>query len=559
MSTLKKFPLAHIILLLITILCIGNTARWWDELTWINKTIIASTLVFFLSLYGPIITLYHKNSKYNKMFSYTLWLQILTIIIWIGYFLILPESKLYKLVYTEWLFYYWIFPLTILWIFLLIARFSRKDEDWVWLAWDIIIKAIIFWGLAWWIVYWGLSWALASIEALFDVDLSWHRYSYFWYVSMILLAGSFMLNYYLTETENTPLIPKSRMRKVFWCYIILPLAMIYLLIFLAYWIKILITWIWPKGIIVWLGTWYFTLWMISYFLTYPEKTKIYDIIHKILFWSFLFVATMMVCAIIKRVNQYGITINRYFVCMLIWGIIIFSILALSMKRRIWFSFITITFVLLLVSFYGPLNAGNVSLGLQYKRLSKLLSTENINLPLGNNSLANLTWDNARIIVSLIDEIVENNDISERWDKIITVNDLEDIEDLWRWGLRNRIHWILSLEDYYSLNESEYFNFWGSTNNIWYDIAWYSKMYSISLYKDSNYELPKEVGWNFEVSNYVDALYIKTKEESWKDSDKIQPYIIDEGDKRYIITSAHWEKKSDNSLQINGIQWYILLK
>jgi hypothetical protein len=47
-------------------------------------------------------------------------------------------------------------------------------------------------------------------------------------------------------------------------------------------------------------------------------------------------------------------------------------------------------VLFLISFYGPLNAENVSLELQYKRLSKLLSTENINLPLENNSLANLT-------------------------------------------------------------------------------------------------------------------------------------------------------------------------
>ena len=58
---------------------------------------------------------------------------------------------------------------------------------------------------------------------------------------MILLTGSFVLNYYLISTEASAIILPSRIRKIFGSYIILPLAMIYLAIFLAYAVKILIT------------------------------------------------------------------------------------------------------------------------------------------------------------------------------------------------------------------------------------------------------------------------------------------------------------------------------
>lgn len=75
---------------------------------------------------------------------------------------------------------------------------------------------------------------------------------------MIFLGGSFMLNHYLFAMKNLPVdegdvdIEDSRIRQIFGIYIFLPLALLYLLIFLVYGAKILISGIWPKGIIVWL-------------------------------------------------------------------------------------------------------------------------------------------------------------------------------------------------------------------------------------------------------------------------------------------------------------------
>lgn len=96
---------------------------------------------------------------------------------------------------------------------------------------------------------------------------------------MIFLTGSFALNHYLLEVSSLPkgndsdiTIESSRVMRIFGTYIFLPLAVIYLAIFLAYGFKILLTGVWPKGIIVWLGAGYFVWGMLTYYFTFPEKS-----------------------------------------------------------------------------------------------------------------------------------------------------------------------------------------------------------------------------------------------------------------------------------------------
>lgn len=106
---------------------------------------------------------------------------------------------------------------------------------------------------------------------------------------MILLGGSFMLNHYLFAMRYLPLeeekdieIEDSRSRKIFGVYIFLPLALVYLAIFLAYGAKILISGLWPKGILVWLGTGFFVWGMLTIYATFTQKDERFEIIRKIL-------------------------------------------------------------------------------------------------------------------------------------------------------------------------------------------------------------------------------------------------------------------------------------
>jgi hypothetical protein len=66
-------------------------------------------------------------------------------------------------------------------------------------------------------------------------------------------------------------IEDSRIRKIFGVYIFLPLAFVYLAIFLAYGIKILVSGVWPKGIIVMLGIGFFVRGVLTIYATFPQK------------------------------------------------------------------------------------------------------------------------------------------------------------------------------------------------------------------------------------------------------------------------------------------------
>ena len=323
-NAIKTFPISHILLLVLTIIWIWEN-EWFIDLD-SPDLVLSLILAFIISCYWPLF-LIHSNLKNKNLINRIL--QIWSIIFWWLYYILLHNIDLDNLTYSEWLLYIRILPLTFLWIPLIIALLHKKHEQKIRFSRTSLFIAIIFWWIAWSIVRWWISGALASIESLFDVDIDSDLYTDIWIISEILLAGSFIFNYYLTLTgkinqKSDFEINHSRLRKIFWSFIFLPLALIYLIIFGAYWIKILITWIRPKWIIVRLWIWYFSLWIISSYLIYPDKTKVHEIINKILYVSFILMSFMMIGAITKRINQYWITINRCFVCYIIVFIIIYK-------------------------------------------------------------------------------------------------------------------------------------------------------------------------------------------------------------------------------------------
>lgn len=558
-KAIKTFPVCFFSLLALTFLVIWDDAWWLDSFYHVEECWIAVFLTLLLGLFWPLLSLHHSNWRSKKYLTINYALQIIALLVgWIYYYL-LTNYNFIDAANTTQLLFLWVIPLAALWVILQSAFLLKVSEEDIRIDWSNIIKSLGFWFLAGLIVRWGLSWALASIEALFDIDFSYHWYTYFGAFSMILLAGSFVLNYYLISTEASAIILPSRIRKIFWSYIILPLAMIYLAIFIAYALKIAITWEWPRWVIVWLWCWYFMFWMVCYYLTYPEKTTFYEVFHKVLFASFLFIVLMMWCAILKRINQYWLTVNRYFVCAFVISIAIFSILALVLKRRRLLSFVSVFFAAVLVSFYAwPFNATSLSLSSQKTRLVSLLDKENIAIPLWDNSLSNLTWDTARLAAGIIDEIVDEYEVSAWSWNLIQTDSLT--WNLRGYSLRYDIHSLLGLESYYPLSKEKYFSYRTNRDNVEFDINWYSKLYELSVYfsdaeadKNNIIKLPEHIWWELNISPYVNDIYNK------KDSESNEYYMIEEPWKKYLLTSVSWKEKSDWSIIITWIYWYLLVK
>lgn len=567
-NAIKTFPISHILLLILTIIWIWEN-EWFIDLD-SPDLVLSLILAFIISCYWPLF-LIHSNLKNKNLINRIL--QIWSIIFWWLYYILLHNTDLDNLTYSEWLLYIRILPLTFLWIPLIIALLHKKHEQKIRFSRTSLFIAIIFWWIAWSIVRWWISGALASIESLFDVDIDSDLYTDIWIISEILLAGSFIFNYYLTLTgkinqKSDFEINHSRLRKIFWSFIFLPLALIYLIIFGAYWIKILITWIRPKWIIVRLWIWYFSLWIISSYLIYPDKTKVHEIINKILYVSFILMSFMMIGAITKRINQYWITINRCFVCYIIVFIIIFSALSLIFTKKRLLSFVCTLWILAFLAVYWrPLSVNNISFNSQVNRIKTLLSKEKISLPLTEWALKDTNEESTKLIIWTLDWLVQNYNKDKIINKIINY----EYEDSYR-SSRSNIREFLGVNTdydyYYPTYKYRSYNQYNQGKSI--DIIWFSKFSDFEEYWDLKDMILKldidNEEYEFDLTSYINKLkekseiYAKSNLSEEEKNILQQPALILEKENyKLIITWFSIEEDKEWKLSFNNIRWYILIK
>ena len=567
-NAIETFPVSHILLVILTII-------WILQIEWIidldSPDIILSLIfAFIISCYWPLF-LIHSEIKNKNLINRTL--QIWAIILWWLYYILLYNIDLDNLTYSEWLLYFWIIPLALLWISLIIALLHKKHEQKIRFSWTSLLISIVFWWIAWSIVRWWIASALASIEALFDVNIDSELYGDIWMISMVLLAWSFVFNYYLTLTEEINQksdfeIKPSRLRRIFWSFIFLPLALIYLAIFWAYGIKILITWIRPKWIIVRLWIWYFALWIISSYLIHPDKTRIHEIINKILYVSFILISFMMIWAIAKRINQYWITINRCFVCYIIAFIIIFSALSLIFTKKRLLTFVSTLWILALIAVYWrPINANNISFNSQVNRLETLLSKENISLPLTEWALKDTNEESTKLIMWTLDGLVENYNKDKIINKIINF----EYEDRYR-SSRSSIReflWVNADYDYYypTYKYRSYRQYWEKS----IDVSWYSRILNFTKYYDNteNMILKLQVDnqeYTLDLSSHLDKL--KEKADLYAKSDltseekeilKLPALEVSEENYKIVVNWFSIEENKEWKTNFTNIEWYILIK
>jgi len=89
----------------------------------------------------------------------------------------------------------------------------------------------------------------------------------------------------------------------------------------------------------------------------------------------------MAIALGQRILQYGVSINRYFILMAIFLIVVFSVFSLIFPKNIFRILISFLFGLSLLSLYGPLSATNISFRSQQSQLDAVLMKNDVNFPL----------------------------------------------------------------------------------------------------------------------------------------------------------------------------------
>jgi hypothetical protein len=215
------------------------------------------------------------------------------------------------------------------------------------------------------VLYMGLALALQALNSLFGVHFDNNNFVRLWvyiigvFNSLFFLAG---IPANIGNLRHEDYYPKGL--KIFAQFVLLPLVAVYLLILYSYSVKILLQWEWPQGWVSYLVLGFVITGIFSFLLIEPIKhqqgnawIRIYS---KVFYIALLPLVIVLFLAVRVRINEYGITENRYFLIGLTtWLAAIAVYFLVSKKKNIKIIPITL-FALTLLSIIGPWNAFNVA-------------------------------------------------------------------------------------------------------------------------------------------------------------------------------------------------------
>ncbi len=256
--------------------------------------------------------------------------------------------------------------------------FLGTDEtDGFWQFNKTLFLKVLFAALYAAVLFVGCAIALAALDKLFGASVPYQRYPQLW----VIMAGIVAPWLFLAGVpENLPEMKSigdyPRGLQIFAQYILLPLVALYLVILYVYEAKIIVTQTWPRGWVSSLILWYSVVGIFSLLLLWPlreqEENKWVRVFSRWFFRLQIPLIPMLFLAILERVRDYGITVNRYLVLSLAVGLAFVTLYFLfSRKKDIRVFSITLAVIGLLAA-YGPQSAFSVGERSQQARLAGYL-------------------------------------------------------------------------------------------------------------------------------------------------------------------------------------------
>lgn len=362
--TLKRFPLASFSAFLITIILLILT-----EYSSVNQhpNLILASKVAFVSTLGLVLF------PALQLLGRSILLPILGLAGLIAYFYFLPANpeEAGQTVFIRHLLLFLGLFFMIFW-----APFiGRKSDNSVFWQYALTILfgliAAIFFSF---LLYGGLAIAFYAIETLFHVQIISERYLQLF----IIIFGIFGVNFFLSQIPKYPLFMETpaytNIKRVLTKHILTPLTILYFIILFAYSAKILITFSWPESTLSWIIVAFCLVAIITFLFLTPYLKN--STLTKRLIWLAILLQTLMLgMALWIRIEEYGITYNRYLLALLgVWLLLIsfYFILFGKWAQQKWLFFTAS--MLILFSQFGPYSAKNITQKNQTERLIALIET-----------------------------------------------------------------------------------------------------------------------------------------------------------------------------------------
>ncbi|WP_041632698.1 DUF4153 domain-containing protein [Maribacter sp. HTCC2170] len=425
------------------------------------------------------------------------WLKLLTLILLVLFYLHLPEFKTYDIdpKYNIRFFLYFLAGHLFAFVAPFILNWDKKAY-WNYLKSMCIAigRSALFSG----VLYLGLVLALAAIQALFDVDIKPKRYGQLF----IFCLGIVNTWTYLSDFPKNVLVQTTinynKALEVFVKYILIPLVILYLIILYAYTIKIVLEWSLPKGWVSYLVIALSLLGFIIQVMINPiQKTIKSWIINKFRPWFYILLLPLVVLlfvAIFRRIGDYGITENRYFVLLIAFWILGMALFLLFSKRKQLKVLPIALCAIALLSSFGFWGAFSISKNSQLAQFQNIFQEVKTN----KNMASNEQYERLR---SIIDFLADRKSV-QMLDEIVGLSTHEICRDTsensrrtYDYGAANMLLDSLKIEvepdSTINIINGEYYHYssWNIETNT--DISGYDYFTTLSLNDREEYE--KEIG------------------------------------------------------------------
>ena len=222
----------------------------------------------------------------------------------------------------------------------------------------------------------GVSVGLLGIEELFGIDIRSRVYGDIWSFAFLIIVPLHALSFVPATThfpEQECRAPRPLSVIIDW--IMAPLALAYMLILYAYFIKIGIAWELPKGILAYLVTAFGGFGIVTYLVGWPMRADggpLLRVFYKAFIPAMVIPVALQAVAIYQRVDAYGLTENR--IAIIVATLWFALVLAARLFKPLPLVIIPGLLALLLaVVVAGPFSAYHLAVGDQTSRLDAILA------------------------------------------------------------------------------------------------------------------------------------------------------------------------------------------
>lgn len=576
--SMKKYPLAMIGFILLAILGIyENHIDFWSNNISINDwDLISKTAISSISMILPIIVSTYIYGIWSNKNSNTYILQIIAIILWTIDFVYFYKLWIDNLDLNQIIYQRIFFGISFLSLFCVYYKNERNDIKLRFVDSQIISSILISLFFVLVINLWiaGIFW---SLDYLFDINVNWNYYRDIVIFVSSVIWGSLFVNH-ISDIQNANQDYK-KIVYIFAKYVLLGLLWIYTVIFLAYGVKILATWTWPKWQLVYMTIGYFVLWILANVLLYPVSSieKWIKYIYNGFYTVSIVILFMGFMAIYLRLADYGWTINRYFVVLILVFCALFCLYNILFrdKKIVWL--VCMAIFALWFSALPMVWFDDVSYNSQVNRFDNLISKSNslwTDAKIKNNYL--WTWESAANVYDQIDYLSNYKNIEYLKSYISDIDYSKLSAELatgYSYDHAEKIRSYIMNGYQYDYNYSDNYKDYPNANNcntvyIYkkdipsdYDIEGYQKMININYYNLSK-TINVTNGWfSYNYNNKkidVDLnKFIKDKYNSWCMTNDIS-WPVTGSDYILYIQSLNADYDSWN-IKITDLQGYLFVK